>query len=86
LKQLKEENCHFEPDCRDQARALYDQSRAVCDAMTDQNEKEICYNEAERVYEEWTGECEIRECHEKAHKIHAPMFEECNAMTDPDEA
>jgi hypothetical protein len=54
--------------------------------MTDQNEKEICYNEAERVYEEWTGECEIRECHEKAHEIHAPMFEECNAMTDPDEA
>jgi hypothetical protein len=83
LKQLKEENCHPEPDCWEQARAHYDQSRAVCDAMTDQNEKEICYKEAERVYEEWTQGCSIRECHQKAHEIHEPMFEECNALTDP---
>jgi hypothetical protein len=54
LKDLIEDRCYPEPTCLEQARAHYDETRAECDAMTNENEKETCYVEVERVYAEWT--------------------------------
>jgi hypothetical protein len=48
--------------------------------MTDQVEKEICYEKVEKEYDEWTQNCAIRECEENAHEIHAEKFKYCDTL------
>jgi hypothetical protein len=80
LQELKGKHCHPKPNCWEQARAHYDESRAECDMMTDQVEKEICYEKVEKEYDEWTQNCAIRECEENAHEIHAEKFKYCDTL------
>jgi hypothetical protein len=80
LQELKDKHCHPKPNCWEQARAHYDESRAECDMMTDQVEKEICYERVEKEFEEKTQGCAIRECEENAHEIHAEKFKYCDTL------
>jgi hypothetical protein len=82
LDQMKEENCHEQPNCWENAQSIYEEIIAICDALDDDSaDKEQCYERAQQKFDAMNEEC----CVEDAHAVHKEKAEACEGLEDPNE-
>jgi FtsZ-binding cell division protein ZapB len=82
LKQMKEENCHEQPNCWENAQSHYEEILATCDALDDTSgDKEQCYERAQQKFDAMNEQC----CVEDAHAVYKEMDEVCDKIADTDD-